>query len=40
MSLEAFRIRNARCALERLPDHMLEDIGIGRAEIDAVRLGL
>src|SRR5450755_4947230 len=30
-----FRIRNARRALE-LPDHMLKDIGIGRAEIDAV----
>jgi uncharacterized protein YjiS (DUF1127 family) len=23
-----FRIRNARCALERLPDHMLKDIGM------------
>ena len=31
-----FRIWNARRALEQLPDHMLEDIGIGRAEIDAV----
>ena len=39
-SLEAFSaisgFRNARRALERLPDHMLKGIGIGRAEIDAV----
>ena len=31
-----FRIRNARRALERPPDHMLKDIGIGCAEIDVV----
>jgi uncharacterized protein YjiS (DUF1127 family) len=31
-----FRIRNARRAPERLPDHALKDMGIRRAEIDAV----